>query len=166
MPKKELVCVFPFLGKKLLKTKKRLLDAIERTLPHCKLKVVFKSPSKIVNHFHFKDVLPLCSGIIYTFKCNSCNAIYYDKTKPYFCIGAAEHMGILNLTNKRLKSVEQSATSDHLLTCDCNINFNDFTILSKYSININLLIKENLLIFRDKPILIEKVKSFSLELFE
>ena len=69
MPEKELVCVFPFLGKKSLEIKKRLPNAIERTLPYCKLKVIFKSPSKIVNHFHFKDVLPrkLSHGIVYSF---------------------------------------------------------------------------------------------------
>ena len=106
------------LGKKSLEIKKRLQNAIERTLPYCKLKVLFKSPSKIVNHFHFKDVLPkkLCSGIVYSFQCNSCNAIYYGKTKRHFYVRAAEHMTILHLTNKRLTNVKQSALSDQLLT--------------------------------------------------
>ena len=65
-PKRELVFVFPFLSKKSLEIKKRMQNAVERTLPYCKLKVIFKSPSKIVNHFYFKDVLPkkLCSGIV------------------------------------------------------------------------------------------------------
>ena len=58
VPKKELVPVFPFLGKQSLEFKRRLQNAIKRTLPYCKLKVIFKSPSKIVNHFHFKDKLP------------------------------------------------------------------------------------------------------------
>ena len=137
-------------------------------LPYYKLKVIFRSPSKIVNHFHFMDVLPkkLCSGIVYSFKYNSCNAIYYGKTKCHFYVRAAEHMGISHLTNKCIKNIKQSAISDHLLTCDCNINFDDFTILSKDSNNINLLIKESLLISRDKPILNRTVKSFPLELFE
>ena len=67
--KRELVCVFPFLGNMSLEIKKRLQNAIERTLPYCKLKVIFKSSSKIVNHAHFKDVLPkkLCSGIAHCF---------------------------------------------------------------------------------------------------
>ena len=60
----------------------------------------------------------------------------------------------------------QSAISDHLLTCDCNINFDDFTILSKDSNNINLLIKESLLISLHKPILNKTVKSFPLELLQ
>ena len=168
MPKKELVCVFPFLGRKPLEIKKRLQNPIEKTLPYCKLKAIFKSPFKIVSHFHFKDVLPkkLCSGMVYSFKCNSCNAIYYGKTKRDFYVRAAEHVGVSHLTNKCLKIRKQSAISDHLVTSDCNINFNDFTILSKDSNNINLLVKESLLIPRDKPILNKTVKSFPLELFE
>ena len=71
-------------------------------------------------------------------------------------------MGTSHLTNKRLKNINQSAISDHLLTCDCNINFNDFTILSKDSNNFNLLVKESLLIARDKAILNETVKSLPL----
>ena len=105
-------CVFPFLGRKSLEIKKRLQSAIVRTLPYCKSKdiskAIFKSPSKIVNHFHIKDTLPkkLCSGIVYSFKCNSCNAIYYGKTKRHFYVRAADHMGISRLTNKCLKNVK------------------------------------------------------------
>ena len=168
VPNQELVCVFPFLSRKLLEIKKRLQNAIERTLPYCKLKVIFKSPSKIVNHFHLKDVLPkkLCSSIVSSLQCNSCNAVYYGKTKRQFYVRAAEDMGISHLTNKRLKNIKQSAISDHVLTCGCNINFNDFTILSKDSNNINLLIEESLSVSCDKPILNKTVKSFPFELFE
>ena len=142
VPKKELVCVFPFLNKKSLEIKKQLQKGIERTL-YCKLKVIFRSPSSIVKHFHFKDVLPK-NALASSFTCNSCNAIYYGKTKHHSYIRAAKHMGISHLANKRLKNVEVSAISDHLLTCDSNVNFNDFIILSKDSNNINLLIKESL----------------------
>ena len=62
-------------------------------------------------------------------------------------------MAISHLTKKRLKNIKQSAISDHVLTCDCNIKLNDFTILSKDSNNVNLLIKKSLSIARDKPIL-------------
>ena len=55
-------------------------------------------------------------------------------------------MGILHSTNKHLKIVKQSATSDHN--------------------NFNLLIKESLLIAHNKPNLNKTVKSFPLELFE
>ena len=75
-------------------------------------------------------------------------------------------MEIFHLTNRHLKKFKQLAILGHLLTCDCNINFNDFTILSTDLNNFNLLIKERLLIARDKPNLNKKDKSFSLELFE
>ena len=86
VPKKELVCVFPLLGRNSLEIKKRLQNTI-------------------VDHFHFKDVIPkkLCPDIVYNFKCNSCNAIYYGKTKRHYYVRAAEHMGISHLTKKGLK---------------------------------------------------------------
>ena len=83
--KKELAGTFSFLGKNSVasvKIKKGLQNATGRTLPYCKLRVIFKTPSKFVNHFHLKDVLPkkLCSGVVYRFKCNNCNAIYCGET--------------------------------------------------------------------------------------
>ena len=86
--------------------------------------------------------------------------------KCYFYIRAAQHTGKPHLTNKRVKNVKQSAISDHLLTCDCKINFDDFTILSKGSSNYNLIIKESLLIARGNPILKKTDKLFLSELFE
>ena len=62
-------------------------------------------------------------------------------------------MEILHLTNKRLKNVKESVISEFLLTSDCNINFDDFIILSKDFDNINLLIKESLLISRESFII-------------
>ena len=75
-------------------------------------------------------------------------------------------MEILYVANKLLKNIKQSAISDHLLSCDCNMNFNDFTILSKDSNNFYLLIYESLLIAYDKPILYKTVEFFPSELFE
>ena len=146
VPNKGISLCFSILGNNSLEIKRQLQNATERTSPYCQLNVIFKSPSKIVNRFHFKDVLPkkLCSGIVYSFKCNSRNAIYYGKTKRHFYIRAAKHMEISHLTKKYLKNFKRSAISDHMLTCVCNINFHNFTILSKDSNNMNLLIKESL----------------------
>ena len=54
------------------------------------------------------------------------------------------------------------AFSNHSLNFDYHMNFNDFIIFSKDSDNFNLLIKENLLIAHDKPILNKTVKPFPL----
>ena len=40
----------------------------------------------------------------------------------HFFTSAAEHMSISNLTGKHLKSVKQSAVSDHQLECNCSID--------------------------------------------
>ena len=72
-------------------------------------------------------------------------------------------MGISNLTEKRLKNVKQS---DHLLQCNCTINFDDFDILAADSNKFKLLLRERLLIKRDKQILNRTIISFPLQLFE
>ena len=77
-----------------------------------------------------------------------------------------KHMGISNLTEKRLKSIKQSAISDHLLQCNCTINFDNFDILAAESNKFKLLIRESLLIKRDKPILNRTIQSFPLQLFD
>ena len=55
---------------------------------------------------------------------------HHDKTYSLFFTRAADHMGISNLTGKRLKSVKQSAISAHLLECNCSIDFDHFDILA------------------------------------
>ena len=75
-------------------------------------------------------------------------------------------MGISNLTEERLKSIKQSAISDHLLQCNCTINFDNFDILAAESNKFKLLLRESVLITCDKPILNRTIKSFPLELFD
>ena len=74
-------------------------------------------------------------------------------------------MRIFNLTEKCVKNVKQSAVSDHLLQCDCSINFDDFDILASETNNFGLLIKESLLIMHDKPVLNRTTTLFPLKLF-
>ena len=63
-------------------------------------------------------------------------------------------MGISNLTGKRLKNVKQSAIFDHLLQCNCAIDFDDFSILATDCNKFELLLKESFLIKREKPTLL------------
>ena len=59
---------------------------------------------------------------------------YYGKTFGHFTflLELQQHMGISNLTEKRLKSVKQSAVSDHLLECNRWWDFDHFDILVSY----------------------------------
>ena len=88
------------------------------------------------------------------------------KTYRHFFTKVAEHMGISNLKSKRVKNVKESAVFDHPLQCDCTINLDHLDILASDTNNCRLLIKESLLIKRDKPVLNGTVKSFPLKLFD
>ena len=163
--KKQLVCVLPFIGKKLLQLRSRLVKSIQGNLQFCSLKVVFQSPCKLRSLFHFKDTLDkkIRSDLVYRY---TCSYRYYGKTYLHFFTRAAEHMGISNSTEKRIKNAKQLAVSDHLLQCDCSINFDDFDILASETNNFRLLIKESLLIIRDKPVLNRTTTLFPLKLFD
>ena len=75
-------------------------------------------------------------------------------------------MGFSNLTGKRLKNIKYSAVSDHLLQCNCTIDFDHFDILATDVSKFNLLVKESLLIKCDNPVLNRTTKSFPLELLD
>ena len=72
----------------------------------------------------------------------------------------------INLNGKRLKCVKQSAVSDHLLQCNCSIDFDHFDILASDANRFRVLIKESLLIKRDQPQLNKTIKSFPLKRFD
>ena len=56
-PKKELVCVLPFIGEKSLHLRSKLVKSVQNNLSFCHLKVVFQSPYKLRTLFCFKDTL-------------------------------------------------------------------------------------------------------------
>ena len=64
------------------------------------------------------------------------------------------------------RNEKESAVSDNCLQCDCIISFDNFDVLASDTNNFRLLIKESLLIKRDKPILNRTIKSFPLKLFD
>ena len=166
--KKELICVLPFIGNKSLQLRTRLVNSIENNLKICQLKVIFQSPCKLSSLFRYKDSLKkeICSDIVSRYTCSNCKVTYYGKTYRYFFTRASEHIGISNLTGKRLKSVKQSTVSDHLLKCNCSIDFDHFDILASDANKFGLLIKKSLLIKRDQPQLSKTIKSLPLKLFD
>ena len=62
-------------------------------------------------------------------------------------------MGISNLTGKLVKNVKESAVCDHLLQCDCTIDFDHFDILASDTSSFGLLVKKSLLIKCNRPVL-------------
>ena len=111
---------FHFSTKKSLEIKKHLENSVESTLRYCKL----KSFSNL--HLNLSKIIILKMCFLKT--------LFTMEKKIHCYIRAAEHTGLLYSRPKHLKNVKQSANSDHLLTRDCNTNFNDFTIVSKIPI--------------------------------
>ena len=134
--KKGLVCVLPFIGKKSLKLRSKLVKSVKNNFKFLPPKSCFPVPNKLCTLFGFKDILDkkIRSDLLYL--CSSCNATYYGKTYRHLFMTAAEHMGISNLTGKCVKNVK---VSDQLLQCDCTIDFDHFDILASDTNSFRLL---------------------------
>ena len=74
---------------------------------------------------------------------NNSNNTYCDKTCCHYITRTIEHMGISNLTGKRLKSVKKSAVFDHLLECKCSIDFVHFDVLASDTNKLRVFTKES-----------------------
>ena len=106
VPKKLLFLVLTYLGMYFLCLRMRLQRSINSNISFCKMKIIFKSSTRLGNSFSFKDKIPLClhSNIIYKFTHGRYNATYYVETYRHFIkVGFGEHSGISSLTNKQSK---------------------------------------------------------------
>ena len=105
------------------------------------------------------------SNLVYKFRCNICNDIYYGKTKRHFKVSACEYLGITPLTGKNVKSLKEIAVFYRIVHTGYNTSFDDFETLVKECDEFRLLLRESLLILRDDSPLHRHVKSIPLELF-
>ena len=71
LEKKELLITLPYLGNLSLAIRTGLQNSINRNLPFCEIKVIFKSTTRLSNFFRFKDKVPfnLRSNVVYKFSC-------------------------------------------------------------------------------------------------
>ena len=150
--KKELFIVLPCHGNFSLALRTRLQNSINKNLPFCKIKVIFKSTTHLSNFFRFKDKVSfnLRSNVVYKFLCGRCNATYYGETCRHLNVRVGEHSGISALTGKKSKAGKTTAVKDHMLYCDHIVSFDDFKILTSSNSGFHLKIKESLLISHDK----------------
>ena len=130
--KKALRLVLPYLGPISLQVRTKIRNAMKNTLNCCKLQVIFKNERKLSNIFRFKDCVPydLVSGVVYDYTCSRCSSSYYGETERHIKVRSGEHIGISPLTFEKTKPSKESSIRDHLLECDNNLSFDDFTILA------------------------------------
>ena len=64
--------------------------------------MVFKSNTKLINVFHFKDRIPkyLTYDTIFKFQYELCNESYYDECVRHLNVRIREHIGISLPTKK------------------------------------------------------------------
>ena len=105
------------------------------------------------------------SSVVYKFQCGRCNVSYCGETDRHFKVRSGEHISISPLTFKKVKLSAESSVHDHLLFCNHDPSFDDFTILAQGTNKFLLEIKESLLIKHDKPILNKNI-SFAPLLFD
>ena len=78
---------------------------------------------------------------------------------------ASEHLGIILLTRKFVKTPKKFANFGHMLLNDHKATFDNFLILLKENNTFKLQLKVSLLISYDKPIVSKNMCSFPMELF-
>ena len=115
--KKALFITLPYLVNLSLAIRTHLQNRINKNLPFCKIKVIFKSTTHLSKFFRFKDKVPfnlLSTNVVYKFLCGRCTATYYGKTCQHLNIRVGEHSGISPLTGKKLKAKTTTAIKDHI----------------------------------------------------
>ena len=126
-------------------------------------KVNYLSKNRLSNLFKFKDsiLFYLRSHFIYKFQCSNGNITCYDETERHLKVRAGED---ISKTEKRGNNNKKSSVKDHCLLSGHVCSFNNFIVLNCESHKFKRLIKESLLVTKDKPLLNNSVKSLKLEL--
>ena len=115
--KKALFITLPYLVNLSLAIRTRLQNRINKNVPFCKIKVIFKSTTHLSKFFHFENKVPfnlLLTNVVYKFLCGRCNATYYSNTCRHLNIRVGEHSGVSSLTGKKLKAKTTTAIKDHI----------------------------------------------------
>ena len=136
----------PYVCEKVEDFGKRLKKVVEKFHPKVDLTVAFQAPSTIGNLFPFKDRLKdreKQSLVVYKLQCKTCDAQYIGKTERILLYRLNEH-----------RTHKHSPINQHLRTNQGHeFDFCDVKIIDRADTNQKLLIKEELHIRKNKPVL-------------
>lgn len=165
-PNKERIYVgLPFRGKSTENLRRAIKQIAKQFLPNKDVIIYFKPGKRISNFFHLKDATPfdLQSHVVYEYTCAICHYSYIGQTMRHIRHRIAEHAGVSHLTGATVKNQVHSSIRDHCNHCQgSNCSSRNFKILARGSNELELLIKERLLIQRRKPKINSNVGSFNL----
>ena len=165
-PQKERIFLgIPYIGKQAEETRRKILQICKTFIPHKDFYVYFKPSNRVKTLFQTKDTTPLAlrSYVIYEYKCANCQAGYVGETTRHLCHRIAEHQGVSHLTSSEVKNKVHSKIREHLSNCqNSQISLDNFRVLATGSSELDLLIKERLLISQLRPMLNGNIGSFEL----
>ena len=118
----------------------------------------------------FKDQIPksLMSGVIYKYKCATCNRSYIGCTKRFWEKRLEEHLQVSALTGKQLNGLQTYAPLDHVRSDSCTereISRENFSIIGRENDKYLLQLKESIFITTSRPALNGMITSVPLCLF-
>ena len=162
--KLQLLCMLVYTGKSFPNFRARLRQNIVKNIPFCKFRI-FRSACRFGNLFKFKYSLErkILSGIVYCNTCSKCKFINYGKTFGYFFTSFSIFLTWHWIWQKNL--LKTLKIWYHLTTC-CNLTPLQILANLIFQRPMKLLIKESLLIKRDKSVLDRKIKSVPLHFLE
>ena len=172
VPKKEVTMILSFLGTCSYNVKKNLDETLRKLLPFCKLRIIFRTTSRMSSYFSFKGKFPksLMSGVIYKYTCSNCNVSYIGCTARYWEKRLEEHTHLSALTGKPLSGVQVFAPLQHVKTAKCNpsgpkVTRDDFEVIGYERDRYLLQLKESILIKKENPVINGNITSVPLHLF-
>ena len=144
-----------------------MYKSVSNSLPQCSINVIFECKNQFISFFKSEDSIPLHlpSHLIYKFQCNW-NITYYGETGRHLKVRAGKHINTSPLTRKRVNNNKKSSVKDHCLLSGHVCLFKVFTVLNYESHKFRRLIKESLLVTKDKPLSNKQVKSLKLNSFD
>lgn len=165
-PNKERVYIgIPFIGKSTDPLRRAIRQICKQFIPHKDVIVFFKPGRRVSNYFRIKDHTPLemRSHVVYEYTCTSCHSSYIGQTTRHLRHRIAEHAGLSHLTGNPVKLKVHSSIRDHCVQCQrASCSLKNFKILTSGNNDLELLVKERLLIDKRKPVLNGNCGSFEL----
>ena len=155
--KKEILLILPYFGTLSESFEKSLKSLIERAYNQVNVRIVFKTTYRLANLFKVKDVIPksLVANVVYGVYCTDCQEYYVGKTKRHLKKRFDEHRDIRKPTT----------VSNHTMKNNHDVLFANVKIMAHGNSDLELLIKESLIIKQLKPSLNANVTSYPLEMF-
>ena len=134
------------------KIKVDLIKLTNKYFPHINLNLIFTNKFSIASFFKHKEKLaePLCSSVIYQYKCMFCDKHYIGSTARQLSCRIAEHRGVSVRTGQPLSNKPNSSIFQHETETGHRVLKSNFKIIA-HSNKTSLRTLEALYIFKNKP---------------